>query len=82
MPKTISAATMRNHFAEALAALNREDFLIISKREKPIGVVVNIDFFEDLLARSSPKYLRSIRQAREDFRRGRVLSHEQVFGKV
>jgi hypothetical protein len=37
-------------------------------------------FLEDLLAATSPAYLASIREAREDYRRGRVLSHEEVFG--
>jgi len=36
---------------------------------------------EDLLAAMSPEYLASIREAREDYRRGRVLSHENVFKK-
>jgi len=39
-------------------------------------------FLEDLLAATSPEYLASIREAREDYRRGRVLSHEDAFGKV
>jgi hypothetical protein len=36
-------------------------------------------FVEDLLAANSPKYLASIREAREDYRQGRILSHKQVF---
>ena len=39
-------------------------------------------FLEDLLAATSPEYLASIREAREDYRRGRILSHEDVFGKA
>lgn len=39
-------------------------------------------FLEELLAATSPKYLASIRAAREDYRRGRVLSHQEVFGKL
>jgi hypothetical protein len=39
-------------------------------------------FPEDLLAATSPEYLASIREAREDYRRGRVLSHEEVFRKI
>jgi len=39
-------------------------------------------FLEDLLAATSPGYLASIREAREDYRRGRVLSHEEVFRKI
>lgn len=39
-------------------------------------------FVEDLLAATSPQYLASIRAAREDYRQGRVLSHEEVFLRV
>jgi len=39
-------------------------------------------FLEDLLAATSPEYLSSIREAREDYSRGRVLSHEEVFRKI
>jgi len=37
-------------------------------------------FLEDLLASTSPEYLRSIKQARADYKAGRVKSHEEVFG--
>lgn len=39
-------------------------------------------FLEDLLAATSPKYLARIRAAREDDRRGRVRSHQDIFGKL
>lgn len=38
-------------------------------------------FIESLLAATSPEYLESIREARQDYKAGRVLSHEDVFGK-
>ena len=37
-------------------------------------------FLEDLLASTSPEYLESIREARADYRAGRVKSHKEVFG--
>ena len=37
-------------------------------------------FLEDHLASTSPEYLESIREARVDYRAGRVKSHEEVFG--
>lgn len=36
-------------------------------------------FVEYLLAANSSEYLASIREAREDYRQGRILSHEKVF---
>ena len=38
------------------------------------------EFIEDLLAATSPEYLRSIREAREDHRTGRTRSLDEVFG--
>lgn len=38
-------------------------------------------FLEDLIAATSPEYLRSIRDARRDFKTGRVKSHGEVFGR-
>jgi DNA-binding TFAR19-related protein (PDSD5 family) len=36
---------------------------------------------EDILASTAPEYLDSIREARADFRAGKVKSHKEVFGK-
>lgn len=38
-------------------------------------------FLEDLIAATSPDYLQSIRDARRDFKAGRVKSHADVFGR-
>ena len=36
---------------------------------------------ENLLAALSPKYLASIEEARQDYREGRTMSHEEVFNQ-
>ncbi|MBM4162341.1 MAG: hypothetical protein FJ217_14725 [Ignavibacteria bacterium] len=36
-------------------------------------------FVEDLIAAASPDYLDSIREAREDYKKGRVYTHNEVF---
>ena len=38
-------------------------------------------FLEDLLGAISPDYLRSIREARSDYKSKRTKTHEEVFGK-
>jgi PHD/YefM family antitoxin component YafN of YafNO toxin-antitoxin module len=38
-------------------------------------------FLEDLLAATSPEYLESIREARADYKAGRVKTHKEVFGE-
>jgi len=37
-------------------------------------------FLEDLLAATSPEYLKSIKESRENYRTGRIKSHEEIFG--
>jgi hypothetical protein len=39
-------------------------------------------FLEDLLASTSPEYLASIREAREQYKAGKVKTHKEVFGRV
>ena len=38
-------------------------------------------FMEDLIAATSPEYLQSVRDARRDFKSGKVKSHGEVFGR-
>jgi hypothetical protein len=37
-------------------------------------------FLEDLIASTSPDYLESIKEARADYKKGRVKTHDEVFG--
>lgn len=38
-------------------------------------------FLEDLLASTSSAYLASIREAREQYKAGKVKTHKEVFGR-
>ena len=38
-------------------------------------------FLEDLLATTSPEYLKSIKESRNDYRTGKTKSHAEVFGR-
>jgi len=38
-------------------------------------------FLEDLLASTSPEYLKSIKEARDDYKAGRIKSHVEIFGR-
>jgi hypothetical protein len=37
------------------------------------------DFLENLLAATSPDYLDSIREARQDYKDGRIYTHDEAF---
>jgi len=38
-------------------------------------------FIEDLLALTSPDYLHSIREAREEYKAGKTKSHNEIFNE-
>jgi hypothetical protein len=78
----ISSTTMRANFSSTLDELDRQKYLLVARRGKISHAIVNLDFLEDLLALNKKEYLVSIRQAREDYKKGRVLSHDQVFGEL
>lgn len=61
--------SMRVGAEEIIAAVRR-----MKRREREA-------FLEDLLAATSPEYLESIREARRQYKEGRVRSHAEVFGR-
>lgn len=55
-------------FYDLVAALRK---LSTSERE---------DYIENLLAATAPEYINSIKEARADYKQGRIQTHNQVFG--
>ena len=84
MANIIQATTLRNNFSDTLDAIEgkRDQFLLIARKNKISAALVNLDLFEDLLALASPKYLKSIKQSREQIKKGKFLTNEQVFGEI
>lgn len=78
----INTTTLRNNLANAIDEATKKDYLLVAKRGKIISALVDIDLFEDLIALTNKKYLTSIKKAREEYKKGDVFSHEQVFGEV
>jgi hypothetical protein len=66
MPAVITVEIKPEEIIEAVKRMNKSD-----KEE----------FLEDLLATTSPEYVESIKEAREDYKVGRVKTHKEVFGK-
>lgn len=79
---TITATTLRNNLADAIKEVAKKNYLLVAKRGKITSALVNIDLFEDLIALTNKKYLASIEKAREEYKKGDVLTHGQVFGEV
>lgn len=79
----VSSTILRNNLADALDEVNKKrDYLLITKKGKLVSALVNLDFFEDLLALTSKNYLNSIKKAREEYKKGEVFSHEEAFGEI
>ena len=78
----INATVLRNNLAQSLKQVDKKDYLLVSRKGKIISALVNIELFEDLLALASKDYVKSIKKAREEFEKGHVFTHEQVFGDL
>jgi len=61
---------------------SKEEYFIVTKKGRPVSALVNLDFFEDLLALASPEYVQSIKEARADYEAGRTFTHGEVFGEL
>jgi len=79
---TITTTTLRNNLADAIDEVTKKNYLLVAKRGKITSALVSIDLFEDLIALSNKKYLASIKKAREEYKKGDIFSHQQVFGEV
>lgn len=80
--RTISSTNLRDHLADVMSETKKNNFFIVTKKGNPKSAIVDIDFFEDLLAASDKKYLKSIKEARDQYKRGEVSSFEDVFGDL
>lgn len=79
----VSSTVLRNHLADTLSEVSKKkDFLLVAKKGKITSAIVDIDFFEDLLALTDKDYLKSIKEARDDYKTGRVKTFEDVFGEL
>ncbi|MFC1790062.1 hypothetical protein ACFLZP_01105 [Patescibacteria group bacterium] len=79
----VSTTVLRNNLADAINEVSKKrDYLLVAKRGKVDSALVNIELFEDLLALANKKYLKSIKKAREEYQKGEMFTHEQVFGEI
>jgi hypothetical protein len=68
MPNASSAVKIRLESKDLIKAIND-----MKKKERDA-------FLEDLLASTSPEYLDSIREARAEYKAGKIKTHKEVFG--
>lgn len=84
MADIVQATTLRNNLSDTLDTIENKkpQFLLVARKNKISAALVNLDLFEDLLALASPKFLKSIEDARSQIKKGEFLTHEQIFGEI
>lgn len=79
----VNSTVLRNNLSDVLKEVNKNrDFFLVAKKGKITSAIVNIDLFEDLLALTNKDYVKSIKKAREEYKKSDVFTHEDVFGEV
>jgi PHD/YefM family antitoxin component YafN of YafNO toxin-antitoxin module len=79
----ITTTILRNNLADTLKEIaKKRDYLLVAKKNQIKAALVNIDLFEDLLALTNKKYLKSIKKARREYEKGDFFTHSQVFGNI
>lgn len=84
MSDVIQSTTLRNNLSDVLDTVEEKDkeYLLVVRKGKVSAALVNADLFEDLLALANPKFIKSIKEAREQIAKGECFTHEQVFGEL
>ena len=83
MPKVIETTKLRNNLASAIAEVNKKkDFMVITRKGEPVAGIVDLDLLEDIEAAKSKNFIKSMKEAREQIKRGEVYTHEEVFGDL
>jgi prevent-host-death family protein len=83
MIKTINATKFRNNFKDTMDHVKKSKKpLIITDRDVPSAILIDIDEYEDLLLGKDKEYLTSIKNARAQYAKGNVLDMSDVFAEV
>ena len=78
----VNTTILRNNLSDAMKKVKKNDYLLVAKRGKITSALVDVELFEDLLALKDKSYLKSVKKAREEFERGEVFGHSDVFGEL
>jgi PHD/YefM family antitoxin component YafN of YafNO toxin-antitoxin module len=84
MSDVIQATTFRNNLSDVLDTVERKEtkYLLVARKGKISAALVNLDVFEDLLGLTSPKFVKSIEEAREQIEKGETSLHSELFGEL
>lgn len=81
MIKTVSATNLRNNLKDAMDHVKESRKpLVITERDIPTAVLLDIDEYEDVLSVKDEALKKSIVRARNDYKKGKVFDMNDVFG--
>ena len=78
MYKTVRSSILRESLSEILKSVEKGEKFLVTKRGQPVGGIVNLGLFEDILALSSPSFTKSIKISREEYKKGQYLTLDEV----
>lgn len=83
MIKTINATKFRNNFKDTMDHVkSSKKPLVITERDIPSAVLIDIDEYEDMLSGKDKEFLLSIKRARSQYVKGQVFDMTDVFADV
>lgn len=78
----VTTTILRNSLADIIGEVEKKDYFLVAKKGKITSALVNLDLFEDLMALVNKNYVESIKKAREEYKKGDIFTHDQIFGSI
>lgn len=84
--KTLTATEARKQIFDLLDKVSKDPSFqaLITHHGKPVAVLSSVDEWEGLLetlsVASNPQLVKNLEEAKEDIKRGEVLTYDEVFG--
>ena len=83
MIKTINTTKFSNNFKDTMDHVKKSKKpLVITERDIPSAVLIDIDEYEDLLSGKDKEFLATIKRARAQYLKNDVLDMSDVFADV
>jgi prevent-host-death family protein len=83
MIKTINSTKFRANFKDTMDHVKKSKMpLIITERDVPTAVLIDIDEYEDSLSAKDKEFVASIKKARAQYVKGDALTMDDVFADV
>ena len=84
--EVIPITQAKRDFLDIMRKVEEMDKTIaITKNGVPVGILINIERFEGLMETidilSDAETMKALKRARKEFKEGKVLTHEEVWGK-